>query len=153
MSGDLALVVPMEPDSKPSDGVYSPDGRSLYYVLTSKHVYGEIRERDLHSGDERVLHSGEKNVRFTGLALSPDGKTLALVSGNGLFEAISLIPLKDGKPSELLRFNGASRISLPRGLSWSHDGKHLIYSQDPGRGNVQSWWRLPVMAKSRNRWG
>ncbi len=40
-SGHLRLLVPMEPDRKPSNGVYSRDGQSLFYVLTSKHVYGQ----------------------------------------------------------------------------------------------------------------
>ena len=144
VSGELRSIVLMEADSKPSNGVYSLDGHSLYYVLASKHVYGEIHERDLQSHEVQVLHRGVKNDRFTDLTLSPDGNTLALVSGNGLSNAISLIPIEGGEPSEILRVEGTSQGKEIRGLAWSHDGKHLIYSEHPGRGNLQSWWRLPL---------
>ncbi len=66
-----------------------------------------------------------------------------------MFEAVSLLSVEGGELREVLRFEDISQGKEVRGLTWSHDSEHLIYSRYPGRGNSQSCGVYRLMAEIR----
>ena len=98
------------------EGVWSPGGASLIYIRG-----GELRSREIASSREAVLY---RDARLGHLAMSPDGKRLAIGSGDN----IAVIPVVAGEP-RLVPFEGLTA------LEW---GRALI----AGRG--AELWRVPV---------
>ncbi|MBI3682341.1 MAG: PD40 domain-containing protein [Acidobacteria bacterium] len=73
------------------EGVMPAGGRRIYYLRGE----GELRARDLESGEEMTLARG---ASLSHLALSPDGKTLACVAGP---DSILLTPVEGGERKRL----------------------------------------------------
>ena len=58
-----------------NDAEWTPDGKSLVYVDTY-YSYGELERYDLASGEDVQLTDGEDDTRYSGPAVSPDGKRI-----------------------------------------------------------------------------
>ena len=98
------------------EGVWSPDGASIFYIHGS-----ELRSREIASGREMALYRGGPLGHPT---VSPDGKWLAIGSG----ASVLLIPAAGGEP-RTVSFEGLTA------LEW---GRALI----AGRG--AELWRIPI---------
>lgn len=113
---------------------WSPDGRSLYYY---DYGNGRVVSRDGETGVEKELLSpGRLTVR--GLALSPDGRSLAMLVANNERKAmgIDLIPVDGGEPREIVSMPGAVLHA------WTQDGQHIIFTRDNAAGT--ELWRVPA---------
>ncbi|MBI1789820.1 MAG: PD40 domain-containing protein [Acidobacteria bacterium] len=100
------------------EGVWSSDGLHVLYLYHEQ----ELRSRLVNGGSESALYRGP---RLHGLAVSPDGKWLALGAGG---KSIALIPAAGGE-ARFLPFDGLTE------LEW---GRDLI----AGRGT--ELWRIPL---------
>jgi Tol biopolymer transport system component len=97
------------------EGVWSPDGASIFYIRGS-----ELRSREIASGREATVYRGGPLGHLT---VSPDGKWLAIGSG----ASVLLIPAA-----------GESRTVAFEGLTALEWGRALI----AGRG--AELWRIPT---------
>ncbi len=103
--------------------------------------------RELSSGRERILYSPEERA-VSGLRVSPDGRTLALIEGpfvlNTRFELVLIDvasgsvrkAIEPGNPLGCLAWSGAGRLSLARAGSPLGDGSGTpsrIFLFDAGR--------------------
>lgn len=107
------------------EGVWSADGKAIFYVHQDAGEGSEIRRRDLESGEEQSLYRPEPPAPLYQLALSPDGTQLAFAS-NETSGASTLLTLSTsgGEPRQLLR----ARNGELSGVEWARDGKHLLVS-------------------------
>ena len=102
---------------------WSPDGRRLYYRRRGESGTTLV-ERELGSGIERPLLPSE---RSNGLAVSPDGRWIAVLKVDTITRASSglIVPLDGGEPREVIRVNRPA--SLQGNLvAWSPDGRGII---------------------------
>jgi len=100
----------------------------------------------VESGEKRTLTSPSRHMQGDGgLALSPDGKTLAFMRALGPFErdiylvSLSVDMVPRGEPQRLT-FDG-KEID---GLAWTADGHSLVFSSKRGGGR-RELWQMPVM--------
>jgi Tol biopolymer transport system component len=112
---------------------WSPDGLLIVYVNWLRASNGgsfaaELYLVDRDGANRRLLlrvtkeDFGRRTQSITGVAWSPDGKTLAVTRlASGLF----LVPLnKPGEPRLVLQAQSAQNISSP---VWSPDGKRIAF--------------------------
>ena len=106
-----------------------PDARSVAYWSASEtgsHVFLLL----LDTLKPRVLAPELPCLDAASPALSPDGKSLALVCTSSIaVYTIYVIPMSGGTPRPLV-----SMMGYPRGLAWSSDGERIIFSNDSGNG-------------------
>ncbi len=143
-TGEATLLI-QEKDSIPWILHWWPvmalDGKSLFYDYeNSSEEYYQIRVRDLETGKEKVLlrHPPHDNNQ---LALSPDGKQLALILREEKdMRMVKVMPTEGGEPVELHRFELKGRNIVS--LDWSPDGRYIYF---PKR-TTDGWelWRVPA---------
>ncbi len=143
-TGEDTLLIP-EKDEVPGIKHWWPvmthDGRYLFYDYEdSSEEYYQIRVREIETGKEKVLlrHPPHDNNQ---LALSPDGKKLALILRDEKdMRMVKVMPTEGGEPKELHRFELNARNIVP--LDWSPDGLYIYF---PKR-TTEGWelWRVPA---------
>lgn len=124
---------------------WSPDARWLLTVeQTAPHETFSIVRVSVETGEKRTLTFPPKYTNGDGgLAVSPDGKTLAFTRGLGLFERdIYLVTLSQdlvprGEPKRLTFDN-----KQVDGLAWTANGQSLIFSSE--RGGRLELWQMPA---------
>jgi Tol biopolymer transport system component len=154
-SGEVVPVVQGASRSTRPYGVWSPDGKAIFYN-TRGNVTGEgseIRVRDLETGRETEIYrpaapsAGASVNRPNNLALSPDGQWLAFgLGGYTTSSVLMVMPAVGGEPRELLRLpQGEGALT---GFEWAGDGKHLLFTKVEGGGPNPSLtpelWRISV---------
>ncbi|MDA2925603.1 hypothetical protein MYX65_13315, partial [Acidobacteria bacterium AH-259-L09] len=122
------------------EGVWSADGKAIFYVYQDEKRGSEIRRRDLESGEERLFYRPKRPARLYQLALSPDGKRLAFASneGGGPAGTLLVMPVAGGDPRQLLR----ARNGELSGVEWMRDGRHLLVSA-PNK-PIPALWRVSM---------
>jgi Tol biopolymer transport system component len=125
----------------------SPDGGTLFYERrspsrTESQPFAVVA-RNLTSGDERVVYPHGVSEA----ALSPDGESLAFVTGSrledptaGLKPTVRVMPARGGAYKEIWTFD--SRAAAPRILVWAGDGKSLLFTSTSE--TTDEAWRLPL---------
>jgi Tol biopolymer transport system component len=143
-TGEATLLI-QEMDDSPGIvywwAVMTQDGRYLFYDYedSTEESY-QIRVREIDTGKEKELlrHPPLDNNQ---LALSPDGKKLALIlQDEKNMRMVKVMPVEGGEPVELYRFELEGRNIVP--LDWSPDGRYIYF---PKR-TTEGWelWRVPV---------
>lgn len=130
----------------PLAAAISPDGRMLFYSLSGSGDSGpgRIMRLDLQSGQESELRRG---LAATSLALSPDTRTLAFIAPDDSTSSawLGVLPVADGEVRELFRGTPWTGASLAATLSWTPDGRYLLFVRG-GKTNasVSRVWRVPA---------
>jgi Tol biopolymer transport system component len=126
--GSVSTLVRGDGEGGAAHQAWSRDGSTLFF----SHIFSvssRVVARDIASGAERELHrpgGGEK-------AVAPDGAWLAaLFHVVGQPTAIRLIPTAGGAPRDLLAIAPPDRIQYFGGLSWTSDGKALLFVKESG---------------------
>jgi Tol biopolymer transport system component len=118
----------------------APDGRTLFYVREKSVV-----RRDLQTGAEADIHSVPQG---SGLALSPDGKWLALKvnlpSDNGR-PSIQIMPAGGGETRTLHTLPDVDSSSW-RQLAWSADGGTVLFTN-----HHTEVWQIPAAGGTPRR--
>jgi Tol biopolymer transport system component len=141
-TGAVASIV--QDEGRPY-GVWSADGKAIFYALgspslsenTKEDKFG-IRVRDLETGRDKEVYRPALPAHITQLALSADGRWLALVSAReieiagkpAIEEALLVMPSTGGDPREILKVHrGVSeQWNDLASLEWTRDGDQLLYN-------------------------
>ena len=151
-SGDATPVVLTAPgESRITARALSPDSRTLYIDrMDAKTQTTALFARDLQSGQERELIRRDALFRA---ALSPDGQHLAVVGSDKSTQssALMVIPAGGGAPRELVRTSNAGPESLGVFLTWSLDGKYVIFRKGPAA--ARETFRIPAEGGTAVKYG
>jgi len=131
---------------QPGNPLFSPDGRTLYFRLCDKKC-DRIVAVDLVTGQQRQVLKVEDPEQISGLTLSPDGRTLASVIGDAVWQP-GRPPITgqlfrigvDGSEYHKLGFQFSTSNSPT--LSWTADGAAVLVLEQ--RNGVQSLTRVPA---------
>ena len=118
----------------------STDKKTVFYVSVDEGwKLSHILARDIETGKERELYSAPLDK----IALSPDGRQLALLIREPKERILKLMPSTGGEAREIYRFEqiGLQNISI----AWTPDGKHIIHSkQEPALDAKYELWQVSV---------
>ena len=110
-----------------------PDGKRLLYGVQRREggkTSGTVVIRDLATGKENVVFQRAADERIADLALSPDGRQMAVT----LFEqqtrsfVLKVLPVADGDARELVRAKEPEEI-VEDSLSWSSDSRFVVFGK------------------------
>lgn len=130
----------------PGNPVWSLDGKQLFYFDWTQEKASLVK-LTLEAGRKEILYSVDHRPYPDHPALSPDGRKLAFaIRGKTGTKAASVwvIPTTGGEPKILVKL----AWEMPRDcLSWSHDGRFLLYGTFEGNRPEQQTvrlWRVPA---------
>jgi Tol biopolymer transport system component len=126
--------------------VWSRDGKDIFYI--KRHTEKEWRHfsvvaRNLTTGMERELYTGGRG--WSELRVSPNGQELvfsdadATVTGE---QALKVISTTDGEPRTLYGSNGVEEHEHVYLVTWTSDGRHLIFIKDKRSSSDQRIFEL-----------
>jgi Tol biopolymer transport system component len=122
---------------------WSKDGAKIYYV------HDGVIERDLAtSANRRLLPLAGRSQ----LALSPDGRFLALVGlafDSESSRLLQILPTDGGEPRELLRLAEAEKWGAHRTVAWTPDSRAVIVIKNTRARN--ELWLAPVDGSTPRR--
>lgn len=129
-TGEVTPTVMWE-DRGISFPAWFPDGKRLLYGVQRREAgttSGTIVIRDLATGQENVLFQRAANENIADLALSPDGRQVAVT----LFEqqtrsfVLKVLPVAGGDARELVRAKEPEEM-VGDSLSWSPDSRYIVF--------------------------
>jgi Tol biopolymer transport system component len=143
----------------------SPDGTRLYFAAPDSVDNRRIRVHvlDVATGAlrtlaERPMGSGHPTV----IAVSPDGRTLALLTAtrDPLAHSVTLMSVDGGPMREIYRTTPPRLIELQAELAWTADGRAILFGQADedlerrgGRSAPVELMRVPVDGGAARRVG
>ena len=101
------------------------DGSHAFFLTNdSTFTVASVHDIDLTSGAMRTVYQLARGAVFSGIALSPDGRQLALgmIDRSTGGSMIQVVPAEGGTPRELIRISRPDELSQYAGLAWSPDG-------------------------------
>lgn len=139
-------------DSRPRNLQRAADGKTVYYHDRYQSDIG-VFKHDLESGEVTGLYvapggpASEARMRpelmFQGMALSPNGHQLALISY--FSDAVLVMDTSGGSPRELIREAGDETQFGPFAkVMWSPDGQHILFTKQTNFEGPQELWRVPA---------
>jgi Tol biopolymer transport system component len=125
---------------------WSADGKAIFYPhWNSATKTASIVALDLATGQERHLHSVTEPSNYrAGVALSPDGRQLALAvsEAESKSNVLKVVPAAGGEARDVVR---GIAMPLPGSVAWTADGLSLIFTARPSpRSSRTEIWRVPV---------
>jgi Tol biopolymer transport system component len=124
------------------DVEWSADGTAAFFVDFKQRLIGKL---NIGSGDERIVYRLPGKQQFNrGIALSPDGATIAFHSFEGDSSAIMSVPARGGTPRTLYVVPPQHRVIVQE---WTRDGRNVLFVRSraiAGAGPSQEWqlWSL-----------
>ncbi len=123
-NGNATALRYSEPGQDETAIAWSPDGNTLYFSrwLNDGKQTSAVVARTLQTGQEREIIRGTPD----GLAVSPDGKFIALTNRAVISSSLLVVPISGEVQKEVLR------VSRPQDLGfgfvqWSADGAYLLF--------------------------
>ena len=137
-TGNTSLITPF-----PALLAADDDGKAVYYVKETSNEFFQIMKRDFETGEEQELYRIPPYDNNT-LALSPDGKRLALMMReNEMTRGLKVLPVAGGEPIALCRFEKDRQVKYID-ITWSPDGCYIYFSKQKPKGNgIWELWRIP----------
>jgi Tol biopolymer transport system component len=132
------------------------DGKTVFYSDRFQSEMG-VFKHDLESGEVTGLYTAPggataeprafpREFAFQGMALSPNGRQLALISYSN--DAVMVMDTSGGPPRELFRATATadenqSQVGFGM-VTWSVDGQHILVTKYSGRSGENELWRVPA---------
>jgi dipeptidyl aminopeptidase/acylaminoacyl peptidase len=146
-SGETKLLTPQDAEKAVHEGAkFARDGRSFFVASDRGSEFAQLVQIDLTTGARRVL---TKDVPWDveEFELSPDGKTIALLTNEDGAGILRLIDVVSGR--ELPR--PKLPLGVPGGLDWHENGRDLGFTLDAARSSRDAF-SLDVTTGAVTRW-
>lgn len=107
------------------------DGSHAFFVThDSTMTLVSVHNIDLASGAVRTVYQLPRDAAFGGIAVSPDGRQLALGMNDRSAgrSTIQIVPAEGGTPRELIRISQPDVLSPYAQLVWSSDGRDIYFA-------------------------
>jgi Tol biopolymer transport system component len=136
--GDRAIAIPD----------WFPDGKRLLYLSQNPEagtIIGAVVIRDLATGQEQVLFRAAPGATIDDIALSPDGKQVALtlLEEQTRSSILKLLPVAGGDASELVRAK-EPEVIVGDSLSWSPDSRYIVFGKGRSTGQERKTQLLAI---------
>jgi Tol biopolymer transport system component len=115
----------------------SPNGNIIF--MPNK---GQLVAHDLQYGQERVVI--EKPGLYSGI-MSPDGQRILIAVGDGMSQALLIIPADGGEARELVRIDGKKETPFWGSAAWTPDSHYVAFLKGI-KGKDRQWqlWRVAI---------
>jgi len=123
-------------------GTWLPDGKRVLVAGTEPGHGTRLYLRDLENGKARLATPGDIRISFTGITVSPDGKSATAISSDG---AVSILSLESGQARPI---PGLAAGELP--VQWSEDGRSLYVCRPQGL--PAKIFRVDLVTGERSLW-
>ncbi len=138
-TGNVSPVAEMPRGVRIRNHEFSGVSQRLFYVREdSNRKLWQVLERDLRTGKERELYRTSGGEPPAGIAVSPDGKWLAMFTLNQ--RVLSVMPSDGGTPRVVHRFD-QGRYTNPE---WTRDGKYILVGGTTAGKAEGILYRVPV---------
>ena len=111
------------------------DGSRVFFTKPdSSFTHFSINAVETASSAVRTIYTGERGQTFAGIAVSPDGREVALAArtrapGNS---RVLIVSVADGTARELYRLPTTDDLASYASVVWSHDGGHIYFGATSG---------------------
>jgi Tol biopolymer transport system component len=132
-TGEFRSALKSDLDSDISHPAWFPDGKRLLYT-DIRGESGMITEavvvRDLQTGQKTELFRPTRGLKIDDIALSPDGRQVALtlLEKETRSSVLKVLPVAGGEASELVRAKEPETI-VGDSLSWSSDSQYIVFGK------------------------
>jgi Tol biopolymer transport system component len=101
---------------------WSPDGRIVYFTrwLNDGKQTSAVVASNIETGQEQEIVRGTPDA----VAVSPDGRSIALTNRSGDYSSLLLVPISGGAQREILRVDRPQDLGF---VQWSADGAYLLF--------------------------
>ncbi len=147
-TGDLAPLVRAEPGEGFGPAVWSADGTAVLYVH-----YGQegnsVQIKDLKTGREKELYRAVPPAYVSSIAISPDGRQLALSATQPATrsDVLKVMPTAGGEPRELLKVREPENLEVDGvggRLAWTPDGHGILFVKGRTQKGTDELWQIPA---------
>jgi len=150
-TGEVKSTVHVDPNSEISNPAWFADGKRLLYTDTHSES-GTIREavviHDLQTASKAVLFRASPGTKIDDIALSPDGRqvAVALVEKGTQSSVLKILPVGGGEAIELIRAKEPETI-VGDSLSWSGDSRYIVFGKSESTGQERKIQLLAIAAR------
>ena len=122
---------------------WAPDGRAFYSVsLTSGRKH--LLKIAVPSGQTREIYRDLNGGLIFGIAVSPDGQSLAVNVSDGAEVKLDLVSATDGSTRELMR-RAVADPGHYRLQQWTRDGRNILLTRRVEKPTVtEELWSVPA---------
>ena len=127
--------ISLEPGYK-TNPVWSPDGKSLYYLAVTDEGYSVVRRPADGGGQPEILYSANQTFLTSLADATPDGRYLILREISGQDDGVFRLDVSSLAPRKLeLVVAGSPEVPLGRVVRMTPDGRWLLVSAMAGFNN------------------
>ena len=132
-TGEVRSALQSDLNSDISSPAWFPDGKRLLYTDIhggSGTVTEMVVVRDLQTGQKTELFRPTRGLKIDDIALSPDGRQVALtlVEKETRSSVLKVLQVAGGEASELVRAKEPETI-VGDSLSWSSDSQYIVFGK------------------------
>jgi Tol biopolymer transport system component len=150
-TGEVRSNLQSDLNSEISHPAWFPDGKRLLYT-DRRPESGTITEavvvRDLQTGQKTELFRPTRGLKIDDIALSPDGRQVALtlLEKETRSSVLKVLPLAGGEASELVRAKEPETI-VGDSLSWSSDSRYIVFGKGRSTGQEPKTQLLTISSR------
>jgi Tol biopolymer transport system component len=141
-TGEVRSNLQSDLNSEISHPAWFPDGKRLLYT-DRRPESGTIKEavvvRNLQTGQKTELFRPTRGLKIDDIALSPDGRQVALtlLEKETRSSVLKVLPLAGGEASELVRTKEPETI-VGDSLNWSSDSRYIVFGKGRSTGQPKT---------------
>jgi Tol biopolymer transport system component len=150
-TGEVRSNLQSDLNSEISHPAWFPDGKRLLYT-DRRPESGTITEavvvRDLQTGQKTELFRPSRGLKIDDIALSPDGRQVALtlLEKETRSSVLKVLPLAGGEASELVRAKEPEAI-VGDSLNWSSDSRYIVFGKSRSTGQEPKTQLLTISSR------